>query len=103
MGKMVDKLKAERRAERMNDPHAWAYEIESRLDSKSVFASLALLVSLGIGWYAYDLRKEVDLLQAQVLSLQTSTRPVAQLASGDLGCAPVIGPSGQPSPAGYCR
>ena len=77
MGKQVEKLKAKRRAERMNDPHEWAAEIENRADQRSLVGAMAFIICLVLGWFVYDLKKEVELMQAQILSLQASDMPVA--------------------------
>lgn len=53
---MVDKLKAKARADRMADPHGWAYEIEKIANQRSLTGAFALFLSLALAanaWFAW--------------------------------------------------
>ena len=56
----VEKLKRQRRAERMSDPHAWAYEIEKRADQRSLTGAIAFLICLVLAANVWLLWKERD-------------------------------------------
>jgi len=87
MGKQIEKLKAERRAERSQDPHKWAENIENRETGRSFTILVLLALSAWVGWQVYILRQDVDGLQqtAEVLP-----------------CQPTPGPSGKMPPPGFC-
>lgn len=76
MGKQVDKLKAKYKADRISDPHGWAYEIERRADQRSLTGGVALLACFALGWFVYTLKQEQDLMRAQIDNLQVDNRPV---------------------------
>jgi hypothetical protein len=58
----TEKLKQERRAQRINDPHEWAYEIEKRADERSLYGALAFLLSVFLAVNVWLLWKERDRL-----------------------------------------
>lgn len=77
MGREMDKLRAERRAERSADPHAWAEGIERNDAWRTMMVGLCALSVAGLGWYVHELKKEQDLMRAQIDNLQVNTLPVA--------------------------
>jgi hypothetical protein len=89
MGKQVEKLKAERRAERSQDPHAWAEELERGRDWRTMMAGLSAFAVIGLGWYVWTLKQDVARLDAEVQALQPD-------------CVPTPGPSGEMPPPGFC-
>ena len=89
MGKQIEKLKAERRAERSQDPHAWAEELERGRDWRTMMVGLCALAVIGLGWYVWTLKQDVARLDAEVRALQP-------------GCVPTPGPSGEMPPPGFC-
>lgn len=70
----VEKLKRQRRAERMSDPHAWAYEIEKRADQRSLTGAIAFLICLGLAANVWLLWKERDRLLDRVSHLEQASR-----------------------------
>lgn len=89
MGKQVEKLKADRRAERSQDPHAWAEELERGRDWRTMMVGLSALAVIGLGWYVWTLKQDVARLDAEVQALQPD-------------CVPTPGPSGEMPPPGFC-
>lgn len=74
MGKQVDKLKAKYKADRINDPHGWAYEIERRADQRSIVGSLAFFMALILALNAWLMWKERDRILERVKQLETASR-----------------------------
>lgn len=70
----VEKLKMQRRAERMSDPHAWAYEMERRIDNRSLIGSLAFFIALFLAANVWLLWKERDDLRERVDQLEKASR-----------------------------
>jgi uncharacterized protein HemX len=70
----VEKLKRERKAERMSDPHAWAYEIEKRADQRSITGAIAFLICLALAANVWLLWKERDRLLDRVSHLEQASR-----------------------------
>lgn len=70
----VEKLKRQRRAERMSDPHAWAYEMERRIDNRSLVGITAFLICLFLAANVWLLWKERDQLIQRVKQLETASR-----------------------------
>ena len=70
----VEKLKRERKAERMDDPHAWAYEIEKRADQRSLTGAIAFLICLVLAANVWLLWKERDRLLHRVDNLEQASR-----------------------------
>lgn len=89
MGKQVEKLKAERKAERSQDPHAWAEELERGRDWRTMMVGLSALAIIVLGWYVWTLKQDVARLDAEVQALQPD-------------CVPTPGPSGEMPPPGFC-
>ncbi len=79
MGKQVDKLKAKYKADRVNDPHGWAYEIERRADQRSIVGSLAFFMALIVAVNVWLLWKERDRLWERVEQLETASRAEVSL------------------------
>lgn len=67
---MVDKLKAEARADRMADPHGWAYEIEKIASQRSLTGAGALFLSIALAVNAWLAWKENERLSDRVASLE---------------------------------
>lgn len=91
MGEQVDKLKAKYKADRISDPHGWAYEIEKRADQRSLFGALAFLISLFLAVNVWMLWKERDRMLAKIEGRQEQT-----------DCVTTPGPSGELPPPGFC-
>ena len=70
----VEKLKRQRRAERMSDPHAWAYEMERRIDNRSLVGGAALIIALFLAANVWLLWKERDQLLHRVDNLEQAAR-----------------------------
>lgn len=67
---MVDKLKAKARADRMTDPHGWAFEIEKIASQRSLTGAGALLLSLALAGNAWFTWKENQRLSDRVAVLE---------------------------------
>lgn len=67
---MVDKLKAKARADRMTDPHGWAYEIEKIANQRSLTGAGALFMSFALAANAWFTWRESDRLSARIASLE---------------------------------
>lgn len=67
---MVDKLKAQARADRMSDPHSWAYEIEKIANQRSLTGAGALLLSMILAVNAWFLWQENQRLSDRVSVLE---------------------------------
>ena len=70
----VEKLKQQRRSQRMNDPHEWAYEIEQRADQRSLTGSIAFILCVILGVNVWLLWKERDRLLDRVKQLEIASR-----------------------------
>lgn len=79
MGKQVEKLKAKQKADRINDPHGWAYEIEKRADQRSIVGSVAFLISLILAANIWLLWKERDAVRDRVDQLEQASRAEVSL------------------------
>lgn len=75
----VEKLKRELREQRMNDPHAWAYEMERRIDNRSLIGGAAFLISLFLAANVWLLWKERDRLMDRVYQLEAASRAGVEL------------------------
>lgn len=62
MGK-VDKIKASRKADRLEDPHAWAERIENEVSMRSIVGFVALVIAIGTALNVWLLWKERDSLR----------------------------------------
>jgi hypothetical protein len=67
---MVDKLKAKARADRMTDPHGWAYEIEKLANQRSLTGAVALFLSFALAANAWFAWRENDRLSDRIASLE---------------------------------
>lgn len=76
---LTEKLKQERRNERMNDPHAWAYEMERRIDNRSFVGGAAFFVSFVLAINVWLLWKERDGLLDRIEQLETAARSGVEL------------------------
>lgn len=70
----VDNLKAKRRQQRINDPHGWAYEIETRADQRSLVGSIAFFISLILAANVWLLWAERDKLLDRISQLEDASR-----------------------------
>jgi hypothetical protein len=68
---MVDKLKAKARADRMADPHQWAYEIEKLANQRSLTGAAAFFLSLALAANAWFAWKENQRLSDRVAALES--------------------------------
>lgn len=109
----VEKLKRERRAERMSDPHTWAYEMERRIDNRSLVGITAFLICLFLAANVWLLWKERDRLMQRVGSLEaqsegyTPSSPemealLEKYAPAKDACGKEIPEGTEPPPPGYC-
>jgi hypothetical protein len=90
MGK-VEQMKASRKADRSGDPHAWADEIETRIDQRSFTAIVAFFMCLVLAWFVFDLHRKQAALEADI-----------QTMLGPQPCEQTPGPSGELPPDGFC-
>jgi hypothetical protein len=109
----VEKLKRELREQRMSDPHAWAYEMERRIDNRSLVGITAFLISLALAVNVWLLWKQRDILLDRVTRLEAQTEGytpsspeiealIEKYAPGVDACGNVI-PEGTPElPPGFC-
>jgi len=70
----VKKLQEQRRAERINDPHQWAYEIEKRADQRSIVGVVALLISLILAANVWLLWQERDRVRDRIEQIERASR-----------------------------
>ena len=70
----VENLKQQRRAERADDPHAWAYEMERRIDNRSLVGGLAFLISLFLAVNVWLLWQERERLIQRISQLEAASR-----------------------------
>jgi len=74
LGKQVEKLKAKQKADRINDPHGWAYEIEKRADQRSIVGALALFGVLILAANAWLVWQERDRIMQRLDQLERASR-----------------------------
>jgi hypothetical protein len=74
LGREIDKRKVKQKADRINDPHGWAYEIERRADQRSLVGSVAFLISLILAANVWLLWKERDTIIDRVEQLERASR-----------------------------
>lgn len=74
MGKQVEKLKAKQKADRINDPHGWAYEIEKRADQRSIVGALAFFGVLILAANAWLVWQERDRIMQRLDQLERASR-----------------------------
>jgi hypothetical protein len=86
MGRQVEKLKDERRAERSLDPHAWAEDLERGRDWRTMVVAVLALAVGWLGWQVFTLKQDVERIE-RVL---------------EPSCVPTPGPSGEMPPPGFC-
>jgi len=79
LGKAIEKLKAKSKADRINDPHGWADEIERRADQRSIVGSVAFLISLILAANIWLLWKERDAVRDRVDQLEQASRAEVSL------------------------
>lgn len=91
MGSMIEKLRKGRRAERSEDPHQWAEDIERRIDQRSITSVVAFLMCIALAWFMYDTRRAQAELKADIQTLL-----------GPQPCEQMPGPSGELPPPGFC-
>jgi uncharacterized protein HemX len=75
----VEKLKQQRKAERLTDPHSWAYEMERRIDNRSLVGITALLISLFLGANVWLLWQQRDDMLDRVDQLERASRAEVSL------------------------
>lgn len=69
MGK-VDKIKASRKADRLEDPHAWAERIENEVSMRSIVGFVALVIAVGSAASGWLLWKERDDMKHRIEQLE---------------------------------
>lgn len=70
----VEKLKRQRRSQRMNDPHEWAYEIEQRADQRSLTGSIAFVLCVILAVNVWLLWQQRNMLLDRVKQLEIASR-----------------------------
>lgn len=75
----VEKLKAKRKAERINDPHAWAFEIEKRADERALFGVFASVLSLILAVNVWFLWQERDKLERRIEAMERAWKPSPEI------------------------
>jgi uncharacterized protein HemX len=79
LGKQVEKLKAKQKADRINDPHGWAYEIEKRADQRSIVGALACFGVLILAANAWLVWQERDRIMQRLDQLERASRAEVSL------------------------
>jgi len=62
MGK-VEEIKANQKANRLEDPHAWAERIENEVSTRSIVGFVALIIAIGTALNVWLLWQERDSLR----------------------------------------
>jgi uncharacterized protein HemX len=79
LGREIDKLKAKQKADRINDPHGWAYEIEKRADQRSIVGALAFFGVLILAANVWLLWQQRDAIMDRVDQLERASRAEVSL------------------------
>ena len=67
----IDKLKSKARADRMADPHGWAYEIEKLANQRSLTGAIAFFMSLALVANAWMTWQENRRLSDRIAALES--------------------------------
>lgn len=66
----VEKVRGSRKADRLEDPHAWAERIENEISTRSIIGFVALIIAIGAALNIWLLWKERDSMKERIEQLE---------------------------------